>query len=95
MSQNLLQLLLTSSEHSLLEDIQEIGYGELYAVAHDGSAEQFAAKAQVTPKQLNFIQALRKIGEFPKVVIHEGEPAQAEYPATTSRGRKCLIKIRF
>jgi hypothetical protein len=95
MTQNLLQLLVTSSEHSLLEDIEEIGYGELHEVVHDGSAGQFAARAQVTPKQLNFIKALRRIGKFPKVVIHDSEPTQAEYPATTSRGRKCLIKIRF
>ena len=83
----------TENELSLLDDIVEIGFGELFNLEY---VEQPAIKTvQVTEKAKNFLAALRIIKRASRLVIHDSEPYTLEFRTTTGNGRRCLIKMKF
>jgi hypothetical protein len=88
-----LRLSVSAKELEILEDIEDVGYGELYDVR---AGETRPIKVvSVSERAQNFIKALRREKHFPLVVIHDSEPATAEYPSKTPNGRACKRKIRF
>lgn len=89
----MLRLAITPYEQGLLDDIEEIGYGELYGVKSDDKTP--SRMIDSSDRYMHFIRELRKLGEFAKVVIHDSEPTLAEFPSTTKNGRHCLKRIKF
>ena len=89
----MLRLSVNRGEIALLDDIEEVGFGELYRVrSKQGPPTQII---QLSERSASFIKALRELGNFTKVVIHEGEPSLAELDGFTSNGTACLKKIKF
>lgn len=66
----------TRQEIDLLEVIEEIGYGEIHSVTRiPGEPTEVI---EITTRTRNFFVALKRIGKFRKILIHDREPAQAE-----------------
>jgi hypothetical protein len=97
MSPDLISLAVSKAEAELLDDIAEIGYGELYGVeAIGGSLEgEVGSLRRISPRAVAFLKALRRGERFDKVIIHDGEPVMAESEGTTRSGRGCLAKTKF
>ena len=89
----MLRLSVNRGEMALLDDIEEVGFGELYQVC--AGQDPPTRVIQLSERSANFIKALRALGNFKKVVIHEGEPSLAELDGHTSNGTACLKKIKF
>lgn len=92
MEQPVVKYLATRQELDLLEVIEEIGYGEFYGVQR--TQEEPSQAVEITPKTKNFLVALKRIGKFRKVIVHDSEPTQAEHHVLI-RGYRGLAKMRF
>ena len=90
----MIQLYLSVIERTIVEDIQEIGYGELYQIELDESAS--APHAAILPEKfLAFFKELRSLKAFETVIIHDSQPQYAIFKAVTENGRSCLKRIKF
>jgi len=89
----MINLLLSTSEAAILDDIEEVGFGELIDVLAETGTP--CRKLTVDVKKAAFITALRRVKRFNKVIVHDSEPTAAEYFTVTENGRKCLKKMRF
>lgn len=89
----MLRYAVSQAEADLISEIEEIGYGEILSVsALKGLTElDFSG----TPRQLNFLKALRLAGRLDRVVIHDGEPTAAEVSGLTRGGLQCIRKLKF
>lgn len=83
---------LTQQESLLADAVARLQFGELLQVAY--IQEPVALEQHVSVKTRNMILALRRVGGFNKVTIHEGEPTAAEY-VTTVNGIQAIKKIKF
>jgi len=83
----------TKNERSILDDIEDIGHGELYDIEY--SDQQPEKVVQVSQKILKLFRILKNIKRASKLVIHDGEPSILEYSTTTENGRRCLKRIKF
>jgi hypothetical protein len=92
MEQPVVKYLATRQELDLLEVIEEIGYGEFYGV--QSTPEEPSQTVEITPRTKNFLLALKRIGRFRKVIVHDSEPTQAEHPVCI-KGYRGLAKMRF
>lgn len=82
----------TEDEISLLDDVDEVGYGEIYNVAtKDGPTRTI----EITEKQKNLLSVLRIVKKANRLIIHDGEPTMIEYRGATENGRKCLKKMKI
>lgn len=99
MSNNTLILRISLTEKEILQDFEDLGYGEIYDIElpkpgnNDTSSQVF--DRTVSRKAYNFIQLLRHNGSFKRVVVHDEEPISAEAMGITRHKRKCLIKVKF
>jgi len=92
---DLIEYLATGHEAALAEDIEEIGFGELYDVQHSED-ERAKQRITITEKTRHFFLLLRRIGKATKVVIHDGEPTQLEcYTRAAATGYPCLKKYKL
>jgi hypothetical protein len=89
----MLRLAVSNYEQDLLNDIQEVGYGELYQVVKDDALP--VKMVDISERSLHFIRELRRLEEFEKVTIHDSEPTIAEFTALTENHRSCLKRIKF
>jgi hypothetical protein len=93
MTPDMLPYAVTENERSILEDIDEIGHGELYDLAH---LEQQPGKVvQISQKVAEFLRTLKSIKRASRLTIHDSEPCVLEYRTTTANGRRCLKRIKF
>lgn len=83
----------SANELELLDDIEEVAYGEIYDVKH--TAGEPATTVQVSEKTRNFFKILKDTGHVTKVVIHDGEPTMAEFFGVTPSGLQCLKKMKM
>jgi hypothetical protein len=83
----------TENERSILDDIEEVGYGELYDIEH--SDQQPEKVVQVSQKILKFFRTLKSIKQVSKLIIFDGEPSILEVRTKTENGRRCLKRIKF
>jgi hypothetical protein len=83
----------TENERSILEDIDEIGHGELYDLEHVDQQPQKVV--QIPQKIVKFFKTLKSIKRASKLIIHDGEPSVLEYRTKTENGRRCLKRIKF
>lgn len=83
----------TENEVSLIEDIEEVGYGELYNLDH--TSQPATQQVEITYKTQTFLKALRIIQQVSKLIVHDSEPALLEYRGRTEHGRRCLKKMKF
>jgi hypothetical protein len=90
----MIQLVVSEQEAGLLEDIQEIGYGELYDIALPPLSGRKVTRT-ASRKAQALLKTLRRGVAFEKVVIHDSQPTAAEYRTQTEHGRSCLKKLRF
>jgi len=90
----MLTLLLSQEDQALLEDIEELIYGELFNIERSNGKDGFRHK-EVTDRTAVFFKALTKYERFDRVIIHDCEPVGAEMTITTASGRKALRKLRF
>ena len=89
----MVRLALSNYETCLLEDIREIGYGELFAIEYDKSSP---VKIQdVHEEEEHLLRTLRAQKQFSKIIIHDGLPKLAEINGTTASGRKYTKKFKF
>jgi hypothetical protein len=89
----MIPLAVTRYEQELLEDIEEIAYGELYNVQVE---RETPTKVIELPERFaRLLKEIRRGKQFVKLVIHESEPTIGEYWSITGHGRKCLVKIKF
>lgn len=93
MAYDLIRYLATKHEALLLEDFDDLGYGEIYQVEHRSDNE--TVEVEVTQKIKNFFVALRTIGHAQKVIVHDGEPTMIEYRGRTPSGHRCLKKMKM
>ena len=89
----MVRLALSSYETCLLEDIREIGYGEIFAIVYDKSSP--VKVMDVHEEEEHLLRALRVQKQFTKIIIHDGLPKLAEIDGTTSSGRKYTKKFKF
>jgi hypothetical protein len=89
----MLNLAVTDEERKLIEDIQELRFGEIYEISLERG--QVSAVIPLSEKQKQLLQALRQGRRIEKLTVHEGEPTAAEIKDKTKYGRDCLRKVRF
>ncbi len=94
MHQSMLRCTVSEIESKILEDIEEIGFGELYDLKLDRDFRPTLVM-NVSPKTETFLKTLRRTGFAAKVIVHDGEPSILEYLDITRNGRPCLRRIKF
>ncbi len=95
MSGDLIEYLATGHEAALAEDIEEIGFGELYGVQSSGDDGE-KKRITITPKTRHFFLMLRRVGTATKVIIHDGEPTVMEFRMDApASGYRCLKKYKL
>lgn len=91
----MIQYTVSTFELGVLEDIAEIGYGELYNVCLTSEPPQGHSVETITPNAGSLLKHLRAGIIFEKIVVHDSEPVTGEYKSLTENQRHCLKKIRF
>jgi hypothetical protein len=94
MMTNVLNYTVTSYERNLIECIEEIGYGEIYAIKRPPKALLQLYEVEISEKTADFLKLVRQGQAFDRVVVHDSEPSIAEYERH-SCGFRCLQKIKF
>jgi len=93
MYDGMVDFLATPSELALLEDFDDIGFGELYQVKF---VEGNRKPVRIDQKIKDALLALRVIGQANRVIIHESRPTMIEYRTRAqSTGLRCLKKMKF
>ena len=93
MKNNKIPLTISQDELTILKDMVEIGYGELYDI--NDTEGSVVASSPLWERQFNFVKLLREHKHFDKVVIFDAEPTVAEAKGVTTNRRKCLVKVKF
>jgi len=92
-AQHRISMRISAVEAEILDDIEEIGFGELYDIGtSEGSLSLLRA---LSFRQQQFICILRRERHFDKIVIHESEPQYAIKNSKTGNERPCQIKYKF
>jgi hypothetical protein len=89
----MITFLANDDEASLVEDIEEVGYGELYNLIY--APRPATISIEITQKTKDFLASLRIIGSANRLVVHDSEPALLEYRGITGHGRRCMKKMKF
>lgn len=89
----MVRLALSVDEYELIEDLREIGFGETQEVKSTKS-NPIGVK-ELEPEEAQFIKKLRTIGQFEKVILHDGLPKYAEIHGQTKQGVKYTQKVKF
>lgn len=89
----MVNLNITATEWEILQDIKEIGYGELYNLVSINGPKD--VNVDVTEKTAGFIKYFRRQEVIRLLIIHDSEPALAEIDTLTEHGRGCSKKHKF
>lgn len=86
---------ITQAEANLLDDIQELGYGEILEVEIE--AGEAVVSYGLDPKTKALIDLIRNgVSHFKTIKIYDQKPAYAEVPGvTTKSGFKCIRTHKF
>ncbi len=90
---DVIRYLATEDEISLLGDIDEIGYGELYNV--ERLPQPHFKIIEITEQIKRLFEILKKVKKVNRLIIHDGEPTMIEYRGMTGGGRRCLKKMKI
>jgi len=89
----MVDFLATPSERSLVADLDEIGYGEIYQVEF---AEGERKLIRVDRKVRDALLAIRATGKVQKASIHECRITMIEYRTKApNTGLRCTKKMKF
>ena len=94
MPANMIRYSATRHELALVEDIEEIGFGELYNLRYDKD-EQPMRVVEITERTKLFLKFMRQLEAANRLIIHDSEPSLLEYRAITRHGHECLKKMKF
>lgn len=87
----MVRLIVSESEARLIDEIQDIGYGEIFNVQHEQGDKQ--VEVLVFSEFKSMLVALRKVKLFRRITIHDSVPTIGEYTGINKhRFRK---KIKF
>jgi hypothetical protein len=84
---------ISAIEAGILDDIDEIGFGELYDLTTGKDGPEISKV--LSSRRRHFISALRRELYFDKVIVHDSEPQYAIKNSETCNGRRCQIKFKF
>lgn len=90
----MVDLYLSSPEEAIIEDIQDIGYGELFDV-EAASADEVESVVSAHEAFREFFNVLRSVRKFDKVIIHGSLPAYGVIKTHAPSGRLCVKKYKF
>lgn len=93
MANNTVSLRITADEKSIIDDIKEIGYGEIYVVR--ANKEGIRQPKNMSGCTRNLILLLRTGITITALTVHNGEPTMAEILSNTKNNRQCIIKHKF
>lgn len=88
-------LYVTEYERNIIEDIEEIGYGEIFDIHHLFGGPEPSIQIVKHEAFKYLFQALREQGSFNKVIIHGSLPAYGVKEDTTEGGHSCVKKFKF
>lgn len=88
----MVRLALSRTEYALLEEIRDLGYGEVYEVSLGETTPEKVF--EIEEEERNLINSLRRFGTLDRIIIHDGLPSIAEKKTTVS-GRRAVKKIKF
>ena len=91
---DILIISISKEELFLLEDIDDLGFGELHSISLSPK-QVIIGDQDLTDKEFNFINTLRDERSLDIVMIHNGEPVSAQKASITSNGNACVKKFRF
>lgn len=93
MTIDMVDFLATPSEQSLIADLDEIGFGEIYqAEFKEGDRKTI----RIDRKIKDALLAIRAAGKVQKAIIHESRITMIEYRTTApNSGLRCLKKMKF
>jgi hypothetical protein len=84
---------LTNSEKQLLDDIQSIGYGEIYDVSFKtGEAH---GMERIDSCFVTLFRLLKGGTRFDTIIIHDSVPSIGQLEGITDSGKKYLQKVKF
>lgn len=86
----------TPQEADIIEDIEEVGYGELLDVVRPNDID-LGLQIEVTKHEAFqlLLKELRIQEAFNKVIIHGSLPAYGVSEGRTESGRLCVKKFKF
>jgi len=86
----------TPQEVDIIEDIEEVGYGELFDVVKPDDIHK-GVTIEVTKHEAFqlLLKELRNQEAFNKVIIHGSLPAYGTFEGHTEGGRLCVKKFKF
>lgn len=86
----------TPEEKDLIDDVRDLQYGEIYDIELDKGGQPNILVSLSRP-QHELVKLIREgMRFFHSVKVHQGEPAYAEVPGQTKRGKyrcKRLLKL--
>jgi hypothetical protein len=88
----MLRLLITEEEQKLLQDIEDVAFGELFGVQlQQQPASDFAHLSDKAGAMIRFLRSGKRV----KLIVHDSEPSMAEYITRAPSGRWCKKRIKF
>lgn len=86
----------TPQEVDIIQDIEEVGYGELLDVVKPNDTHM-GVEIEVTKHEAFqlLLKELRTQASFNKVIIHGSLPAYGILSGRTKGGRLCIKKFKF
>lgn len=91
---NILIISISKEELLLLEDIDDLKFGELHSI-HLSPTQEMHGDQDLTEKEFNFINTLRNERSLDIVMVHNSEPVSAQKASITSNGNASVKKFRF
>ena len=91
----MLSFSITKHEQQIIEDIEEVGYGEIYGIHPLDEVE--IPDIPITKHEAfkELISELRKNNRFDRIIIHGSLPAYGVFQTVTEGGRSCVKKFKF
>ena len=90
---NMVNYFLTESEKELLDEIQAIGYGEIYDVSFKVGAPYGMEKIDFS--FITLFRLLKSGIKFNVIVIHDNSPSIGQLDGKTNSGYRYLQKVKF
>ena len=86
---------LSAQEVAILDDIDEVGHGELYDLMLIEADQEKDQIISIDESCGELLKAMRREKRFVKLIIHDGLPRIAEIQGKTKSGRRYLQKLKF
>jgi len=93
MSHNVVKYFVSDYEKELVDDIQSIGYGEIYNVVFQ-TGEPYGM-ITIDNSFATLLRMLKGGTRFDTIVIHDSVPSIGQLEGKTDSGRRYLQKVKF